>query len=144
MITYWTDGTPEEVKKILLQLQSDKQLCRLFYGDAVTGKTWSEENDVSGRIGNSTGTHKVALLIANSRSSGGDAIMTNRVVGILTPAGWVYKHPRFDNGHWSCEPCDLVGYAREVHRDGELVARFRTLEKAERYVSFMKGERLAP
>ena len=52
---YFNEGTPKQVMQIISNNNHNKKRFRLFYGDRNTGKSWDEENDVCGYIGNTTG-----------------------------------------------------------------------------------------
>jgi hypothetical protein len=45
--------------------RKNQRKIRLFYGDTQTGQSWFDEHDVVGRIGRSTGSIKVPLLVAD-------------------------------------------------------------------------------
>jgi hypothetical protein len=57
------------------------------YGDIKTGKSWGETYDVSGYVGRSTGSIKVPLLVHNSRSLGGGAMLDHCILTVKTSAG---------------------------------------------------------
>lgn len=142
---YFHDETPAPVRRAIVSLRGSKNRVRLFLGDLSTGKTWSEEHDVTGRISASMGPCKSPLLIHNARSMGGGAILTHCIVGILAKGGrWIYKAPNFDNGSWTAAPMDETHggrrYLGAVYRDGALYGRCPTLASAERLRAFMAGE----
>jgi hypothetical protein len=142
MINVFDNDTNEHVKTVLNSLNSTYERVRLFYGDTDTGEVWTEEYDVLGRVGNSTGASKVAILINNSSSMGGGAILTHCIVGIVTTKGkWLYKHEKFDTGEWIIKQSDLPEYVSAVLHNSEIHARFKTLKQAENYCKFMRGER---
>lgn len=148
--TAYDAGTPQMVIRELERARRGGYPIRLFYGDQETGRTWSEEYDITGRVSRSAGSHKIPILLHNARSIGGGAILTACVVGILGARDrggveWLYKHLKFDNGAWTCHASQCEEYpnlTHEVRRDGKVNARFRTMEQAERYRAFMAGERL--
>lgn len=142
---FFTSETPEPVKRALASLRGTDTRVRLFYGNRETGKTWQEENDVTGRVSASMGPCRVPLIIHNASSMGGGAIMADCILGILAKGGrWIYKAPNFDNGQWTCSPIDdSPGYVAAVYQNGALYARYKTLAGAERLRAFMAGERLA-
>ena len=143
------EGTLPEVGKILERLLRQQVRCRIWYGDTETGLAWPDEHDVLGTIGRSTGPKKAALLIHNSNSLGGGAILTACIVRIDTTRDrqTLYKHPtfhtKFENAvvskmHSNCDT------PYEVHDDsGECVATFRSESSARRWIAFMRGERYA-
>lgn len=88
--------TPNQVCNILANYCGNRnQRVRLFYGDTTTGKDWFECYDTIGYIGRSTGTIKIPLLIATSRSLGGGAILDHCIVKITIDKQTVYKHPNY-------------------------------------------------
>ena len=94
--TYHEDTSPEMVG-ILERLRSNQTRCRFHWGDAKTGEDWGDEYDVKGRIGRSTGTKKIPILLYNARSYGGGAILDHCIVKITETAGGrlVYQHPNY-------------------------------------------------
>jgi hypothetical protein len=142
MINTFDNGTNDRVKTALNSINSTRDRVRIFYGDIATGKVWPEEYDVLGRVGNSNGSSKIAILINNSSSMVGGAILTACVVGIVTTKGkWLYKHEKFSTGEWLITDSDLPEYTTMAWHDGKIHARFKTLKQAENYCKFMRGER---
>lgn len=84
--------TPEAVIKVLESARANHTRIVLDYGDVKTGESWGEVYDIAGYIGRSTGSIKVPLLIHNSRSMGGGAILDHCIIGIKTSAG---KYPLY-------------------------------------------------
>lgn len=146
--TYYKKETPEPVIRCLENARITKKRLRLFFGNPETGKDWYEEFDVKGTIGRSRGSIKVPLIINNVRSMGGPAISDNCVVKIidLTTRQTVYSHPTYTLGEVTIgEPpreIAVQGYKAAVYIDGKNQANFRTYKQAERYVDFLKGERM--
>lgn len=140
--------TPERVVKALHQARTRQVRVRIFYGDTKTGEAWSEENDVTGRIGRSTGSVKVPLIINNRRSMGGPQILDHCIVGIVfrdrsNCLQWLYRHPTFNPGNWTYHSEDVhTGEKAHVCRDGKLHARFDNFKRAFHYYQFMMGERM--
>lgn len=143
------EGTLPEVGKALEHLLAQRTRCRIWYGDTETGLAWADEHDVLGTIGRSTGPKKAALLIHNTNSLGGGAILTACIVRIDTT--WdrqtLYKHPLF---HTKFERATISGphSGRGVPYDvidvnGERAAAFRSESSARRWIAFMRGERYA-
>ena len=60
-----------------------KRLC-LRYGDVKTGRDWGDPK-MCGRIGRSTGTVKIPLLIKTARSMGGEGLLEAHIVRITEP-----------------------------------------------------------
>ena len=79
--------TPDKLVRVLDQLLQTQERIIIDYGDTTTGRSWDEVNDISGRIGRSTGNIKIPLLIHNRRSMGGGAILDHCIIGIKTSKG---------------------------------------------------------
>ncbi|MBC8550283.1 MAG: hypothetical protein H8D23_11620 [Candidatus Brocadiales bacterium] len=80
--TSYHEETPHDLCLILEILRIDQTRIKLNYGDVKTGKSWEEVYDITGRIGRSTGTSKIPLLIHNVRSIGGGAILDHCIIEI--------------------------------------------------------------
>lgn len=94
--TYHSD-TPIKMVELLERLRNDQTRVRFHWGDTTNGEDWGDMYGVEGRIGRSTGTVKVPLLIHNKRSSGGRAILDHCIVKITTTNGrrTIYQHPDY-------------------------------------------------
>ena len=121
---------------------------RIFYGDAKTGRDWNEEHDVVGYMGKSNGVFKIPLLLAKSNSDGGTSILDDCIVKITVDKEVAYKHPNYHCARFEIrgiekeDPLTKSGYVCRVVRDGrEVMANFKSEEKARNYVQFMLGER---
>ena len=142
MITCFNDRTCQEIRDILQHLNSTRQRCRLWYGDVITGKSWNEENDVLGRVGNSTGIQKIPILVYSKRSYGGGAILDDCIIRIdLTTGQTLYKHPGFTLGTWDLIPSQGPDSLTAVYIDRELHSQHKTMKQAERFYQFMTGLR---
>jgi hypothetical protein len=126
--------TPGAVLDALERAFQAQARVRVFLGDAKSGRDWLEENDVTGRIGRSTGTVKIPLLCANERSSGGGGLLDHCIVRLLVNGREVYRH---ENYH---QPA-IVAQGCEVLAGGEVYARCSNANSAERLAAFMRGER---
>lgn len=134
------DNTNEKVQVLLNRLYNSKQRVRIWYGDPSTGTSWNEEYDVTGTISKSCGIKPCYLLINNSRSMGGGAILTDKIIRIDTIADrrTCYIHEKFN--------VDLVINDSDpyvvLNRIGtKEQARFKTAERAQRWLDFMNGKR---
>jgi len=90
----------ETNKDMIMQLEHLRiyqTRCRFHWGDVKTGKDWGDDCDVIGRIGRSTGSIKIPILLYNSRSSGGGAILDHCIVKITESRGGrvLYQHPKY-------------------------------------------------
>jgi hypothetical protein len=92
---WFSAETEQYIKDIIVQLYHSKKRVRFHWGDTKTGKDYGDVYDVSGTVGRSTGTQKIPLLIHNSRSLGGGAILDNCIVKITESSGTkkvLYQH----------------------------------------------------
>lgn len=151
--TFFHDTTPQPVINVLETARANGSRVRLFFGNLETGQDWLEENDVCGTIGRSMGPLKVPLLIANHRSMGGGAILTDSIVRILVHGRETYRHPKYQPPTFTITPIGETetcggtllkqdGYTHGVDANGERHANFKSLAKAVRWVKFMRGERM--
>lgn len=143
MFTWHERFKNEQLKQLLESLHVNRTRIRIWYGNTETGKVWLEEHDVKGTIGRSTGEKKIPLLIPKYSSLGGVAILYGCIVRIdnIVDKRTIYQHKDFYLPKFEIIPSDLKDYSHAVLADNELVALFKTQQKAERYVQFMKGER---
>lgn len=141
--THYHPDTPQAVRDILEScLHDTSRRVRLFFGDPETGDNWLEENDVTGTIGRSMGTQPIPLLIHNSRSMGGGAILDNWILRILVNGVERYRHPLYHTPDFTTRPSQMGGYLTEVLADGEVFARFHSHNSAVRWIAFMQGRRM--
>lgn len=133
--------TDQYVINQLEKARYNKSRIRIFFGDTETGKDWLEENDTIGTIGRSTGNIKIPLLIRTSSNYGGGALLDHCIVRITVDKWEVYRHENYHLGELTIEDSDIEGYSHSVLVDGEVQANFKTLEKVENYILFLKGER---
>lgn len=133
----------DTLKQLLENLHVNHTRVRIWYGETETGKAWLDEHDVKGTIGRSTGEKKTPLLIPKYNSSGGGAILYGCIVRIdnIAEKRTIYQHKDFYLPKFEIIPSDLKDYSHAVLANRVLIARFKTQQKAERYVQFMKGER---
>ncbi len=91
--------TPNEVVQIIERCRLSNQAYRLTFdwGDTKTGQSWGEDLDISGYVGKSTGKRPIPLLIHNSRSTGGGALLENCIVKISMAKGGqvLWQHPNY-------------------------------------------------
>jgi len=94
--TSYSIHTDPKIIAILENCRVLKHRIRLVYGNTDTGKSWEERHEVEGRIGRSTGSIKIPILVYNSRSWGGGDILDSCIIGIrlTTSKEWLYKHPK--------------------------------------------------
>ena len=143
--TAYRKDTPEDVIKILEFAMKNKERIRLFYGDTKTGKDWLQNFNTTGTIGRSTGQTKIPLLINNSRSQGGYAVLDNCIVKITIDKRTVYQNPKYHLPAMEIkeagENLKIKGYFYSVFADGENIYNCKTLQQAENKIVFHKGIR---
>lgn len=156
---YYHDTTAPEVVELLEAAKASGSRVRLFLGDVKTGKQWMDEFGVCGTVGQSTGPHAIPLLICNSRSLGGGGILTDCIIRLIINGRERYRHPKYQEPVFTIreiKPDEMVswhvskpkkslvsmGYTHGVDVDGENHANFKSLKQAQRWIDFMKGERM--
>ncbi len=147
--TYYHKDTPDAVIE-LLELARDLGYWVWFrYGDPAIGRDWMDDCDVCGFIGRSGGPVKVPLLLKSRRSTGGPALLEDRILRIIVKGGgrlrtWThhnYMKPDLAVVHVPGEASPW----RVIHKDepnGQYEAGFKTREKAQRWADFITGKRL--
>lgn len=161
---YRVDTAPEVVSWLETARQRNARV-RVFYGDTDTpdyeevhghkpepGKDWGEEYDTCGRIGRSTGSIKIPLMISNSRSYGGGGLLDDCIVRLYVNGREVYRHPSYHQPEYTIgQPPEKIGnvtladegYTTGVYANGDNVANFKSEKSAKRFVDFMVGKRMA-
>ena len=144
----WKYKENEKLWKVLSSLVHSGRRVRIWYGDTEAGASWNAGHEVVGTIGRSTGKIAVPLLIKNSRSYGGGALLDDCIVRIddIKEKRTVY---RLDNFHVEkldveIEPGSEYPYRVMRHEDsGEVqnVAGFKDGASALRWIDFMNGDR---
>lgn len=80
--------TSKEVIEVLENARKGRIRIKLALGDTKTGKDWGEVHDISGRIGLSKGSDaRYPILVYNSRSYGGGAILDHCIVKVQVANG---------------------------------------------------------
>ena len=146
----WKYKENEKLWKALSSLIHSGRRVRIWYGDTETGRSWNVESEFSGTIGRSTGKIAIPLLLKNSRSYGGGALLDDFIIRIddIKEKRTIYKS---DNFHVE----DMKVYAifgdanykyqvaklSEDSGEWEVQASFETEQQAHNYVAFMRGER---
>ena len=141
--TSYRNETPDEVIRVLESARQNRTRLHISLGETASGRDWLEEFETHGYVGRSMGPVKVPLLVANTRSLGGGAILDHCIVRIRESAGGrvLYRHPDYHHGtleiRQKTEPVTLPDgrtLTVDVLRDGELHASFESVEKARRWV----------
>lgn len=91
---YFNEGTPIRLADKLIELHKSRERIVFDYGDIKTNKSWGEVYDISGRVGKSTGTKPILILVHNTRCLGGGAISTDCILSIKLSKGkkLIYSH----------------------------------------------------
>jgi hypothetical protein len=133
--------------KVIAELERARAQCLRVYfrlGDVSTGRDWLEENDLCGYVGRSTGGAKVPLLLGKTRSSGGDAILTDCILLLFVDGKEVYRHSLYQVPQFQIVDSKMISHPIGIQAiGGKVVANFKTMYQAERWVSFMTGHRMS-
>jgi hypothetical protein len=140
--TCYHQETPEKVIRILEQLRNRGAEIRIFYGDTQTGQSWHDEFDVVGRIGRSTGSIKIPLLVPMG-DCGGPGLLDHCIIRIDSHDGTLYQHKKFRVGDMALSKGTTKGYPWEVFIDNVLHARFKLNSQAVKFMDFMQGDLFA-
>ena len=134
--------TSSRVAVLLNRLTESKQRIRIVYGETETGKDWLEEYGVLGSIGKSTGSKQIPLLISNSRSTGGGAILEDCILKIVDVKSKkvLYQHDKYIAPKFDIVP-SIIGYSVAV--GGKVQANFKTIKQAQNYIDFMLCKRMS-
>lgn len=134
--------TQSGVVVLLNRLTESKQRIRLVYGNTTTGEDWLQEYDAVGSIGKSTGTNQIPLLISNSRSTGGGAILEDCILKVVDVKSKkvLYQHDKYIEPKFDIVP-SIIGYSVAV--GGKVQANFKTIKQAQNYINFMLCKRMS-
>ena len=143
--TYFDPATDPKAARGLERCRENGAKVRLIQGDTETGRTWLDEHDVVGRIGRSTGTLKVPLLVEPG-ADGGTAILSACLLAIVDwrSGEFLFRHARYRAPDLLIRPSDDAERPWDVLHDERVVARFQDIGKAGAYVAFMRGETIEP
>lgn len=143
--THYHPLTPEKLVTILENLRQSRQRVHFHLGDPQTGVDWMEENDVEGRIGRSTGSCKIPLVIASRNSIGGSSLSTNSIVRISYTTGHhssIYQVDNYQQPRVTLRYCNMpipaenrtLRFELFVQGTGTVHARFVNYCSARRYI----------
>jgi hypothetical protein len=101
--TFYHLETPKRVVDVLESCRRSGRRIRLYYGKTDpdspdVGLDWEEQFDITGKLGRSTGTIRIPILLHNSRSTGGGAILDHCIVRITSSRKGgldLYRHPQY-------------------------------------------------
>jgi len=143
--TLYGRKTPRKVIDTLEIAMVAKNRVRVYYGNPSNGESWDEEYETMGYVGRSMGEQKIPLLVHNKNSSGGGALLDDKILKIVDTKTKrvLYQHPKFHTGKFTLCANDNTEFPFSVYRNGELHANFPTEEKANRYIQFITGKRNA-
>jgi hypothetical protein len=143
--TYFDPGTHPEAAKVLEAARQRARKVGLILGDTTSGEPWLEEHDVVGRIGRSTGSLKVPLLIEAGRC-GGSAILCACLLALIDwdSGDVLYRHAAYREADLGIQPSNATDLPWNVVRGEEVVARFQDNGKACAYLAFMRGATIEP
>lgn len=79
--------TADDLIAVLERCRADRTRVRIAYGDVATGTQWGSDALDVGRIGRSTGSNKIPLLVHNTRSMGGCGILTQFILQVRESRG---------------------------------------------------------
>ena len=146
----WKYRENEKLWSVLSSLIHSGRRVRIWYGDIETGRSWCDEFEITGRIGRSAGRISFPIMVNNSRSCGGMALIDDRIIRIdvIKEKRTLYK---LDNFHVEdMKVYEIFGNANYKYQvaklsedsgEGEVQASFKTEQQAHNYVAFMRGER---
>jgi hypothetical protein len=125
--------TNETICNILANAHYSGQKLKIYFGDTKTGRDWNEENDTTGKIGRSTGTNKVPLLLTNYNSTGGSHLLDHCIVKIVDfkTKTVLYQHPKYIAPVIDIIPSDLPEYKFYTIVNGALYGRHKSLKSAQ-------------
>lgn len=148
MSKHWTDDADADLVRGLKNALYLRSYVRLCLGDPATGRDWGEDLDVTGFLGLSG---DLLILLPNSRSSGGTVVHSESIVKLMVRGTTIWQHPTYNRPTYTIgQPPARIGnvdmaadgYTSGVYADGENVANFKSLKRADRFVAFMEGRRM--
>jgi hypothetical protein len=152
--------TPYDVQRVLERCRIARLHVRIFYGDPQTGLDSLSTFNVIGRVGNTMGPIRAPLLVPRGADCG-DIISSSRVLKIVHVVNGriLYQHARYHlpslqvrtSTVTATTPKALSKYpvlvaiaskrASDNLEEKDILARFKTQAKAERYLAFITGIR---
>ena len=146
----WKYKENEKLWNVLSSLVHSGKRVRIWYGDVETGRSWNDIYDVMGRIGRSTGRISFPIMVSNSRSCGGMALLDASIIRIddIKEKRTLYRlynfhvedmkvYEIFGDANFRYQVAKLS----EDSGEWEVQASFKTEQQAHNYVAFMRGKR---
>ena len=135
--THFHENTPALVRDILERARYRRDRLKIYLGDSETGRDWMEEYTKFCYVGRSTGSKPIPLVIANSRSCGGGAMLDHCIVRISQNGRDLYRHPKYNQPKMEIyNAAGIQDYPIvkdlpwEMKIDGKLHARFKNERSA--------------
>ena len=93
--TWYSSATPADLVAVLEGLRASRVRVVLDYGDTMTGRSWGETCGIRGTISRSIGPEPIPLLVHNSRSMGGGALLDGCILTVRESRGGrlLWEHP---------------------------------------------------
>jgi hypothetical protein len=140
--TCYHQETPDQVMRILESCMKSGEIVRVFYGDTKSGQSWHDEFDMVGRIGRSTGSIKIPLIVPKGEC-GGPGLLDHCIIRIDTREETLYQHNKFRVGEMTLFQGNDKQLPWEVFIDRVLHARFELNAEATKFMSFLQGNLFA-
>lgn len=140
--TCYQQQTSDQVIRLLEKLQNSGTEVRIYYGDTQTGQSCHDEFDVIGRIGRSTGSIKIPLLVPKGDYCG-SGLLDHSIIRIDSREGTLYQHKKFRVGDMTIGKGITKDYPWEVFIDNALHARFEINAQAIKFMDFLQGNLFA-
>lgn len=87
--------TPDDLVEVLERIRHNNWRVTFDFGNTDTGESWNESYRVTGRIGRSTGRIKIPILVYNTRSWGGGALLDDCILSVKfankKDGGYIYQ-----------------------------------------------------
>ena len=160
--TYYDIRTPDKAVKVFEDCRIKGKRIRLFYAyqkeedlpsefesDYEAGCAWNDEYDTIGRIGRSTGSIKIPLLIKTGRSYGGGGLL-DEVTGCIVDAETkevLYKADNFHFPKWEIKGNPMTDERLSLVYKTDRMTGFKVYATAEnlcslcRLQAFMEGRK---
>lgn len=143
--TYYSIETPDELIRVLDSIGGTGRRVKIYLGDKNTGRDWMEEDGKVGKVGRSSGSVKIPLLIKTINSHGGGAILDDCIVKIVTSpatsARTLYQHPFYYQPEMEILEeglPDKPEYTHTLRIGGEIYSRHTSMRSAQRLASLLR------